>query len=347
MPGWVSFTDIQTRVSMEQILRAYRVDWLRRSGPNQYRGRCPIHGGEGRDAFHVNLQRSVFHCFACGAGGNLLDLVAALEGCSIREAALRLQQRHGLSDASGSWARFTPLKEEKLVTKKREVNPPLSFSLTVNQSHPYLSARGLTASTAAYFGVGLFAGPGLMRGRIAIPIHDERGRLIAYCGRAVDQSEPRYRFPPGFQKSRVLFNYHRASDAADATEASSVIVVEGFFDCMRVHQAGFRWVIALMGATLSEAQKDLIAGRFRNVLLLLDGDNTGRAATARIAAALRPACAVTELSPGVGRQPDQLSADDIRQILVRPEGRKPRGTALPETASKPAKYLLPDGRDRP
>lgn len=87
MRDWVSFAEIKSRVTLAQVLRSYQVDWLRGSGRGQYRGRCPIHRGQGREAFHVHLERGVFHCFACGAGGNVLDLVAAMEGCSIREAA--------------------------------------------------------------------------------------------------------------------------------------------------------------------------------------------------------------------------------------------------------------------
>ena len=172
----MNFAEIKRQVGLEPVLRAYGVDWLRRSGKDQYRGRCPIHGGQGREAFHANLARGVFHCFACGAGGNVLDLVAAMEGCSIREAALRLQASPTAADttAAGEGAAW-----RKLVTKKREVNPPLGFSLQVDRWHPYLAARGIDNATASQFGVGYFGGRGLMRGRIAIPIHDEGGRLVA------------------------------------------------------------------------------------------------------------------------------------------------------------------------
>ena len=70
-----------------------------------------------------------------------------------------------------------------------------------------------------------YRGPGLMSGRVVIPIHDERGRWVAYAGRAVDGRKPRYRFPAGFGKSQVLFNFHRAA----ATRSDTVLVVEGFF----------------------------------------------------------------------------------------------------------------------
>ena len=96
-----------------------------------------------------------------------------------------------------------------------------------------------------------------------------------------------------------------------------MIVVEGFFDCMRVHQAGFPCVVALMGARLSPAQKNLLAHRFSNVVLLLDGDQTGRTATARIACDLAPACTVTRVLVPPEMQPDQMAPADIRQALIR------------------------------
>jgi DNA primase len=311
MRDWVNFSEVKKRVKLDRVLRSYGVNWLRPSGEQQYRGRCPIHQGQGPEAFHAHLGRNVFHCFACGAGGHVLDFVAAMEGCSMRDAALRLQ---GSQDGAGAaWA--SEPEQSKLVRKKRRVNPPLGFSLDLDDAHPYLAGRGMDAATASYFGVGYCGGRGLMSGRIAIPIHDADGRLVAYCGRAVDSGDPRYRFPAGFQKSQVLFNYHRAQAASD----DRVVVVEGFFDCMRVHQAGFSCVVAMMGACLSRAQKDLLAGRFSSIVLLLDGDETGRRATAQIANDLAPAYSVTLLLPD--KQPDQMTAEQIRQVLTKVERR--------------------------
>jgi DNA primase len=318
MANWVSFAEIKSRVALDQLLRHYRVEGLRGSGRQQVRGRCPLHQGQGSEAFHANLERNVFHCFACGAGGNVLDFVAAMEGCSVREAALRLQEKWlcGAHRGPSAGPAFR-LTERKLVTKKREVlNPPLGFSLALNGGHPYLVWRGIDRATADHFGVGFFGGGGLMSRRVAIPIHDDDGRLVAYCGRAIDGSEPRYRFPAGFQKSRVLFNYHRAL----ATGSHEVILVEGFFDCMRVHQAGLPCV-ALMGVQLSEAQKELLVRGFCRVVLLLDGDDAGRVASGRIARALAPVTQVTQVLLNAGTQPDQMSVDQIRHLLVREERR--------------------------
>jgi DNA primase len=306
MSPWLDFQSIKRAANLESVLRHYGVN-MRRSGKDQYRGRCPIHGGEGREAFHANLARDVFHCFACGAGGTVLDFIAAMERCSVYDAAQRLQAM------AGSLGQARPIANEKeLVTKRRKVALPLPFTLRgVDCSHRYLTDRGIRKETALTFGVGFYAGPGLMHRRLVIPIHSAHGELIAYCGRSVDQMQPRYRVPPGFAKSEVLFNMHRAT----ATEETTVVIVEGFFDCMKVHQSGIPSVVALMGAVLYEPQACALLKRFRRVILMLDGDTTGRKASAVIAARLRPCCRVRVVDLAIGRQPDQLSTDEIREIL--------------------------------
>lgn len=311
-PGWVSFAEIKAAVSMRLVLADYGVlEKLRRSGREQYRGRCPIHGGEGRDAFHAHLGKNVFHCFACGAGGNVLDLVAELEQCSAREAALQLQRRYVADGLAVAPRRLQP-GEGQLVTEKREGNPVLPFSLHgLVAEHPYVSGRGLSRQTASQFEIGYHAGPGIMTGRLAIPIHDEYGQLVAYCGRSVAADPPRYKFPAGFRKSAVLFNYHRAA----AGSHRRVVVVEGFFDCMRVHQAGFTSVVALMGSALSQQQADLLACRFAAIVLMFDGDSAGQAGACAAGARLARHRSVRQVILAPGRQPDHLSDEEIRQAL--------------------------------
>src|SRR5580698_7813196 len=129
-----NFKSIKGGVKLESVLRHYHVK-LRRSGRDQYRGCCPIHRGDGRDAFHVNLARNIIHCFACGAGGTVLDFVAAMERCSLFEAAQKLQAMTGSSVPKTS----TP-KETELVTERRRVSSPLNFRLTgIDCSHSYLA----------------------------------------------------------------------------------------------------------------------------------------------------------------------------------------------------------------
>jgi len=308
MESWVEFRAIKEAVRLEQVLRHYQVQGLHRSGRARYRGCCPIHGGEGRDAFHVEVSKDVFHCFACGAGGTVLDLVAAMERCGLREAALKLA---GWFVVPGQPTSGPPVSK-KLVTEKSKVLSPLRFRLLpIDNGHPYLSGRGIEERTAVEFGVGLYEGPGLLSGRVVIPIHDEHVRLVAYCGRTLDGTEPRYKFPAGFPKSRVLFNFHRAA----ASPARGVVVVEGFFDCLKVHQAGFRSVVALMGSALSEDQRRLLTTRFRDVLLMLDGDQAGRRAAAMIADRLTPSCSVRLIELPADTQPDQLPAEEMRERL--------------------------------
>lgn len=316
MSNMVDFAAIKHSVPLALVLRRYQVKLLR-SGHDQYRGLCPIHRGQGRDAFHVNLGRSIFHCFSCGAGGSVLDFVAAMERCTLREAARRLQQETVVPvEATAS------RDGKQLVTKKRSTPIPLGFTLRgVDSTHAYLAARGIDRRTAEEFGVGIYRGSGIFSGRLVIPIHNHRGELVAYCGRAVDGSEPRYRFPPGFAKSQVLFNFHRAA----AAEKPAVVVVEGFFDCFKLHQAGVRSVVALMGSALYASPERLLLDRFRHVILMLDGDAPGRRAMAEIAVRLRLHCTVEVIYLVPDTQPDQMTSAEVWSLLRTTSRPRPLG----------------------
>ena len=315
---WGDFGAVKAAVSLAAVLEHYGVEKLRRRR-DQREGCCPLHRGQREDAFHASLSKNVFHCFACGAKGNVLDLVAAMEQCSIREAALMLQAWFmpvaGTADVehagqAGRW------NKGELVRKKLDVNPALRFALTrVDNTHPYLAQRGIEPATAAEFGVGFYAGTGLMQGRVVVPIHNRRGDLVAYAGRAVNGERPKYRLPAGFRKGLELYNVHRAA----ATESEQVLVVEGYFDCLRVHQAGFRCVVGLMGCVLSEAQENVLLERFQTVLLMLDGDQAGREASRAVAARLSKKCSVGVVRVPDGAQPDQLPPEVIRRLRECPE----------------------------
>ena len=226
-------------------------------------------------------------------------------GRRLREAALRLQQEtFGRGETGGDG--------EQLVTKRTGTLAPLKFTLRgVDSTHAYLAVRSIQRRTAEEFGIGFYAGLGIFSGRLVIPIHNQRGELVAYCSRAVDGSAPRQRFPPRFAKSEILFDCHRAA----AAEKHAVVVVEGFFDCFQLHQAGIRSVVALMGSALYEPQQRLLLERFRRVILLLDGDVAGQRATAEIATRLRPHCCFQAITLPTDMQPDQLSRDQVWDIL--------------------------------
>jgi DNA primase len=317
MGSWVEFSALKQAVPLMKVLQGYEVAGLRRSGKDQWRGRCPLHGGQGREAFHVNTAKQLFHCFSCGAGGTVLDLVAALEGCGLREAAQRLAVRWNVRVSHSGGPAFET--QQPTVTEKRKGVRPLGFHLRgVDGRHPYVRARGISERTAATFGIGFYAGPGVLSQRLVIPIHNEAGQLVAYCGRSLDGAEPRYKFPAGFAKSQVLFNLHRAAAAGERT----VVAVEGFFDCLKVHQAGYGSVVALMGAALYDRQRWLLTERFRSVILMLDGDEPGRRASAVMASRLAAYCPVRVIQLAVNTQPDQLSEQAIQEILAKEGGKE-------------------------
>ena len=108
-------------------------------------------------------------------------------------------------------------------------------------------------------------------------------------------------------KSAVLFNLHRV-------DADDVIIVEGFFDCLKLCQSGIQNVVALMGSSLSDAHLKLLA-RFKKVILFLDGDEAGREATPKIVSQLVPSHFVRVIQLDGDRQPDQLSSEEIRTLL--------------------------------
>jgi DNA primase len=153
-----------------------------------------------------------------------------------------------------------------------------------------------------------------MHNRIVIPIHNERGELVAYAGRSIDNAEPKYKFPSGFRKIE-LWNLHRVLAPGGDRGMQRVIVVEGFFDAMKIHQAGYPHVVALMGSTMSERQEDLLASHFKGVVLAPDGDEAGKRAVYEIT--LRLACrAFVRVAPiPNGRQPDELSNDELTNIF--------------------------------
>jgi DNA primase len=313
---WVDFKEIKAAVTIDQVLAHYGVH-LRPIGSTDLRGRCPLPthtSSRSYDSLTVNLARNVWSCRSQSCmqarggrpGGNILDLVALMDGCSIRDAALHLQ----------SWGGALPQRTIMPSADTRpEPNAPLRFTLQhIDGTHSYLATRGLTRATIRTFGVGLYGGRGFLRGRIVIPIHNEQGELMAYIGRAPDDAIPKYRFPKGFRKSLVLFNLHRAR----ASGARDVIVVEGFFDTFAMHQAGYPAVVALMGSTLSPYQADLLRVHFDRVLLMLDGDDAGRQGATLIARTLAARMPVTVISLDDGTQPDQLAPREIQRLIAEP-----------------------------
>jgi DNA primase len=321
MRAWVDYRAVKAAVSMEMALASYGIQ-LHRLDRDYLRGRCPlpVHSSKSsRQSFIVNTGKNAWACHSdsCIAarggriGGNVLDFIAAMENCSVREAALKLQDWFTVPQPLRS-----PRVSQPEVLPSHDATPsanqPLSFALShIDCGHPYLTERGVHPETARHFGIGYNRGKGSMAGRVVVPIHDENGFLVAYAGRSVDETYAKYRFPPRFRKSLVLFNIHRA-----AAHGESVVVVEGFFDCIKVHQAGLPCVVALMGCSLSIRQEELLQQHFREVILLLDGDKVGRSAGAIIAKRLVATLSTRLVEVPDGSQPDQMGADQIRCLCI-------------------------------
>jgi len=337
---FVDFRIIKQQVTMQAVLDHYRIE-LRRSNQTSLRGRCPLptHSSEtSNESFGVQLNKNIWACqsSSCAAsrqgkkGGNVIDFVSVMENCSIRDAALKLNDWFmrppgRVAEAPGSAGQGREAEQTgKLVAERKtsepsrdQVNKPLLFTLQhIDSTHPYLRQRGIKEETAKEFGVGLFSGRGSMSGRVVIPIENEIGELVAYAGRSIDGSDPKYKVPAGFVKSAVLFNARRALAVRNTRVPgrNHVIVVEGFFDCLKVHQAGHPNVVALMGSSLSDEQRKLLQ-RWRQVTLFLDGDDAGRQGSETIADQLLQSMFVKVVDLPDGKQPDQLSSADINVIL--------------------------------
>jgi DNA primase len=319
---FVGFNALKASVSMLQVLDHYGLtESLRRSGDN-LSGACPLHQGHNRTQFRVSMSKNCWMCFGdCHTGGSIIDFVSRMEGIGVREAGLLLQDWFSLRPGNGAFRdKLVPFPgaNGKSVPPKKPVNPPLRLLLgPLDSSHPYLRERGLTAETVQTFGIGCCQN-GSFRGWIAIPIHNAAGQLVAYARRwpgVPPDDRPKYLLPRGFRKSLELFNQHRA---AEEEKAGPLVVVEGFFGCMWVWQAGHRRVVSLMGSMLSTAQEQRIlalAGYDRRVLLLLDGDAAGGQGCAQARQRLSRQVAVSAAHLQDGQQPDSLSAQELLRLI--------------------------------
>lgn len=323
MAKWISFQELREHVSMEDILRHYGLMEKFRRSEDEVIGLCPFHE-ETTASFHVSITKNVFHCFGCQSKGNILDFVALKEGVEVRQAAFMIQDWFQVSSGGGTGSGAHLLEihagSSRTPNEAGEGNLPLTFRLNnLDPTHPYLAERGLEPETIEYFGLG-YCSRGIMRSRIVIPIHSEKGELVAYSGRypgEPPEGQPKYLLPSRFRKSHVVFNLNRAGEIAKET---GLVVVEGFFDAFRVWQAGFHQVVAIMGSALSARQRDLLVaavGPHGKIALLLDQDDAGRTCLSQCLDELSSRVFVKTLSLQNERdQPDLLSKEQIQQILA-------------------------------
>lgn len=332
---FLDFKAIKAALTMEQIVAHYGLtDKFTKKG-DSLSGPCPIHKGSNPTQFRISISKNVWNCFGdCKHGGNVLDFIAKMENVSIHAAAIKAIDWFNLAAGSISGKRnkvetSEPSNDEEQTDSpaaptpkaedERTPNKPLRFRLDkLDRSHAYIAERGLTATTIVDFGIG-YCSKGMMAERLAIPIHNPEGQVVAYVGRFPGQppeTTPKYKLPPGFRKSLELFNIDRAiKEPADGP----LIIVEGFFDCMKLHQNGYRKVVALMGSSMSPEQEELIrkhTSASTRIIVMLDEDEAGQTARGEIAARLAKFRFVKiHVFDSPGAQPEHLTSEQVQAIV--------------------------------
>ena len=327
---------------------------LKRTGAD-YRGPCPFHQGKNRN-FSVSARRGMYHCFVCHESGDVfrffqrhlgLDwpgavrLVAERVGIPILETRGRPQapdEREPLWEVNAAAAEFfrARLRDEQDGRVAREYLAGRAFDDGVidrfglgwaprdpRAMRDHLAQLGY--DDARQLEAGLLAqreeGGELrarFRGRLMIPILDGPGRHAGFGGRVIGEGEPKYLNSPEtrvFSKGSLLFNYHAARHVIRKEDRA--LVVEGFFDAIRIAESGIDWVVAPLGTALAEGQAALLRRATKNAYLLYDGDPAGLKATFRAAdELLRHGMAVQIVTLPSGEDPDSfVRAQGADQLL--------------------------------
>lgn len=266
---FVSFAEVKSRVTFEALLTHYDLlAGLTRKGES-VAGPCPLCKSSGKRPFSVNLQKNAWYCFAgCQSGGNILDFVARKEGVSIRRAAVLLNDWFELGLAGEPPDTEAPSQPEPPAAPAATsdalaptANQPLTFALkNLDPEHPAFAAYGLTEATVRAFEAG-YCARGLLRGRLAVPIHSATGELVAYAGVAPDpEAEDRYKLPPNFHPELEIFNLHRRR-AHEAPDTGLVLTGE-IVEVLRLAEHGNPLALGLFSDDLSPAQERLLVETF-------------------------------------------------------------------------------------
>ena len=288
---------------------------LKRSGRN-YFGLCPFHN-EKSPSFSVSPDKQIFHCFGCGAGGNVITFISKIEGIGFKEAVENLAEKANISLPVNTSQEDN--KIEELKSKVYKVN-----TFTANYYHKrlyeprskigqeYVKQRKLTNETLEAYNLG-FSGnfdelyqalrkegfkdeeileSGLVnkndngkyidryRNRFMIPILDIRNRVIAFGGRVLDDSKPKYINSPEnivYSKGKHLFGLNVAKKG----NTKKLLVVEGYMDAISLHQRGITNVVASLGTALTTNQGWLLRKNAEEVILGFDSDGAGQTAVMR------------------------------------------------------------------
>lgn len=293
--NFVSFAEVKRAVTIVALLEHYDLfAKLTAKGQNLV-GACPFCDGKSQRQFQVNSEKNAWYCFGCKQGGNVLDFVARKERVGVGAAALKLDDWFGLGLAelpeksSPAPASAAPPKApapspptaapESVPT----ANPPLTFTLkTLDQEHPSLGMLGFEPETMEHFGAG-YCAKGILKGRLAIPIHDAAGELVAYAGLAIeDGTSPRYLFPPKFHPALEVFNLDRLAQVPEVE--GPLYLAPEIEGVLRLVESGHLSALGLFDGSLSEAQEEAISAELgHHEGLVLVGDGFADRTVARLA----------------------------------------------------------------
>lgn len=321
---------------------------LKRAG-KEYQARCPFHD-ERSPSFTVVPQKQFYHCFGCGAHGSALKFLMEYEGVSFPDAVEQLAAQVGLQvprDASRAGA------DDKLApvyAVLAEATAWFREQLSHNQrASAYFEGRGVGADMIERYALGyapdswdglsqklgrgpdkikLLAAAGLLsqrdngqsydkfRDRVMFPIHDRRGRPIAFGGRILDQGEPKYLNSPEtalFHKGRELYGLWQARQSAQ--KLKRLIVVEGYMDVIALAQHGVDEAVATLGTATTREHAELLFRNAEDVIFCFDGDRAGRQAAWRALESTLP-----RLTDGRQAYFQFLPDGEDPDTLVRKEG---------------------------
>lgn len=305
--------EIKSKNDIVDIVSQYVV--LKRAGRN-YMGLCPFHK-EKSGSFCVSPDKQIFHCFGCGVGGNVFHFISKIENLNFKESVEMLANRAGVElPVSGN---FEDDKLAKLKSRVYEVNKCAAefyhenlYKPTAKPGQEYVKKRHLDNKTLKAFKIGYsgrfnelytelkskgFTEEEILasclvnknpdgkfidrfRNRLMFPIFDTHERVIAFGGRVLDDSKPKYINSPEdivYSKGRHLF----AFNIARKYNSKTIIMVEGYMDAVSLHQRGIHNAVASLGTALTEAQGRLLRRSCEKVIIGYDADGAGQAATLR------------------------------------------------------------------
>ena len=306
--------EIKERIDVVSAISDYVQ--LEKAG-RSFRGLCPFHV-EKTPSFFVFPERQSWRCFGCGAGGDLITFVMKKEGLEFGEALKVLAPKAGMVLHEKKPSAPENRATEKLYAINEAAaqyyHHLLLSAPTAQMAREYVEKRGLNHETVADFRLGFsldewdglkhhlnkqgyrvedLLSAGLViakerqtydrfRGRLMFPICNAKGQVVGFGARALDNAMPKYlnsAESPIFNKSKILYGIDRAKAAIQ--EQGKAVIVEGYMDAITAHQNGFSNVLASMGTALTEKQIAMLRGLATHVLLALDPDAAGNAATIR------------------------------------------------------------------